>query len=1409
MKRKLLRILSTVLAVMLTVTVGAPLASAVPSDVKIVSLRTDYAEDPIGIDSENPVFSWEMSSDARGILQTHYQLTVREGAEDGSVVWDSGKVEDGRSNNIEYAGTALKSQTVYYWSVTVWDNKGGKTVSDTASFETGLYEQEDWSGAKWLKYSAVGGSDDDVSDTVNYVYETDFQITHDNMGLIFSAQDSSSFYMWAVNTNNGSHPNLRRHIFSGGNVSYVEDITLPEQFTKDSLMGSEHHIAVAVKGNTVTTSIDGVVVDEYTDNSGALILGRFGVRFHNEGARFDNMKAVAYGDDGSEQVLIDADFEDNVNPFTQGTIVTVNGSKKLLVESTGDEIRVFEKTESEPKDIHYTYDLDFQIVRDNLGVSFSAQNTGNFYMWAINTNNSSHPYLRRHVFTNNSAGNVQDITLPSQFTAASLKDREHHLTIEVEGYKVTTTLDGVVVDTYTDTAGSLCEGYFGFRFHNEAARVDNVKAVSYRDSGEYVLIDSDFENGVNPFNGGNVVDVNGNKKLYMESSGETKILENRISAASMFRKDFTVGKKIESARLYASALGVSDYYINGQRVGTKSENGMVYDELKPGWTDYDDTVFYLTYDVTDMIKQGDNAIGAEVASGWYNGVIAVRGGSTYSGLDNGLMMKLDITYSDGTSDTIVTDGSWTALKDGCVSYADIYNGEVYNANKDSISVWSKSGYNDAEWYPAAIKNDYRGRVMAAIGSKVQSRTELTRTPESIVKYSGVKDNGSTYGEIDNVTNPTFPFTLKEGETVIFDLGQNIAGWEQLNITGEKNTVVDIHFGEMLNDSGDASRKNDGPKGSVYNANYLEAKASGQYIMNGDPDGETYNPRFTFYGFRYIEITATRDVVINDVKGIVVGNANEENSSFETSDTSVNQLYSNIIWGQRCNFLSTATDCPQRNERLGWTADTHIFSRTAMYNSDAVGFYRKWLRDMRDSQFGPESGLHEGAYPDVAPNTHIVGGGNGGWAEAGIIVPYYLYLMYGDVQLIKEHFESMEKFMDFLERYSAANQEGEWKYGGGGAASGDWVSPELNDAGVKRYISVTYYAYSAMLMAEMSQAIGKTQAAEKYQTLYDNIKAEFAKRYVNDDGTLKVASQTTYLLALKLDLYPTKELADKGLQILLKKIENNGNRLSTGFIGTSILAQTLSDVGATDMAYTLLLSHDYPSWLYSVDQGATTIWENWDSYTLENGFKDPGMNSFNHYAYGAVGEFMYRYMAGIEADEKDPGFKHFILQPTLDGANRISYVKASYDSVYGEIKSAWEIDDDGRITYEAKVPANTTATLYLPVEEADDVILVDNEVIADCADVEYKGIEDGKAVIELGSGSYTFKVQSKDAPIPEVIIPGDVDNNKVVNVSDIMTLKGLIMTGKWDEKQLKAGDIDKNNTLNVSDMLAIKNIIMAS
>jgi len=810
------------------------------------------------------------------------------------------------------------------------------------------------------------------------------------------------------------------------------------------------------------------------------------------------------------------------------------------------------------------------------------------------------------------------------------------------------------------------------------------------------------------------------------------------SGIPMFRKTFELEKKvIKSAKIYSSALGVYDLFINGNRVGTTSEdNKIIYDELKPGWTDYSKTVQYTTYDVTNILQQGSNVIGAQVAAGWWRGPVCH---GQYGNLDLSFIGKLVIFYTDGSTKTVVTDNSWRTSSDGAVRMADIYMGETYDACKESS--WKTPGYDDSSWLQTTISTDFKGQLKAFIGPAVQVRPTLTRHPVTITIYNGNKNNGSTFGTINinkTVIGPGSIF-LKKGETVVYDMGQNMVGWVKFTAKSKTGTQMKIRFGEMLNDSGQSSKGNDGPAGSIYTANLRSAKATLKYTFKGSKEGETYQPSLTFFGFRYCEITASEDVQIGSLSGEVVGSANKEGSSFKTSNPLVNQLYSNIIWGQRSNFLSIPTDCPQRDERLGWTGDTQLFSRAASYNADVASFFQKWMGDMRDSQ------RKDGAYPDVAPIAWV-GYGQGAWGDAGIIVPWNIYLMYNNTDIIAENFESMEKHMAFL----AAQAGNGYRFNGSGTNYGDWIAYEKTD---NRYVSVCYYAYVARLMSKMSGVLS-VEAGDvydmkqaKYGTLYEKIKNEFQKRYVNSDGSLKESSQTAYLLALKLELFPDEKTKENGVAYLTKKIADNGDKLSTGFIGTGTLNQTLSENGAINTAYNLLLQRNNPSWLYSVDQGATTIWERWDSYTLEKGFGDVSMNSFNHYSYGAIGEWMFRYMAGIEIDESAPGFRHIILQPMPDlrdqlpkGQDRITLVEGKYNSDYGSIKSAWKMDKKGKLSYTVSIPANTTATMTLPLQKSTDEFF-EGSVRADKANgVSFVKKEAQKVIYELKSGTYNFHVK---------------------------------------------------------------------
>jgi alpha-L-rhamnosidase len=556
--------------------------------------------------------------------------------------------------------------------------------------------------------------------------------------------------------------------------------------------------------------------------------------------------------------------------------------------------------------------------------------------------------------------------------------------------------------------------------------------------------------------------------------------------------------------------------------------------------------------------------------------------------------------------------------------------------------------------------------------------------------------------------------------VILDLGQEIVGWPKITFNAEKGTSLEVFFAELLNDSGVRSRGNDGPKGSMYIENYRSALARYFVIASGE-ENETRAPSHCFYGFRYIEIRPDRDIELVSVVGQVVGSDLTEGGTFTCDDPEVNQLYSNIVWGMRGNYLYIPTDCPQRNERLGWTGDTQIFCGAASYIANIRPFMHKWLLDARDSQQG-----YEGAYGDIIPRTNIVGCGNAAWGDAGIIVPYRLWLMYHDEEIVRTHYDSMEYYMEYLTRNGLK---------GPNPVYGDWLNYDITD---KAYISACYYAYDADLMARFSNILGKTDRAEHYAKLREDIVNEWKKNYIKD-GYLTINTQCAYLLAFAFDLVPA-ELEKQFKERLRSLIVDNDYTLSTGFVGTGVLCQTLDKADMNDLAYSLLLQTKDPSWLYSVRQGATTVWERWNSYTKEKGFGDVGMNSFNHYAYGAVAEWLYSGVCGICPDENDTGFRHFIVRPNPDlrtfipeGQKRICSAKATYTSDHGKIESAWALKD-GAYYYTVVIPEGTSATVSL-ITDSDVLTFNTLEVKAEELNAKRNG---NRLEFELGAGKYVIK-----------------------------------------------------------------------
>ncbi|MDP2982998.1 MAG: family 78 glycoside hydrolase catalytic domain [Candidatus Latescibacter sp.] len=678
--------------------------------------------------------------------------------------------------------------------------------------------------------------------------------------------------------------------------------------------------------------------------------------------------------------------------------------------------------------------------------------------------------------------------------------------------------------------------------------------------------------------------------------------------APYFRKTFDTGKKsVRRAMLYISARGMFEAHINGKRVGK--------DMLAPEYTDYSKRIQYRAYDITGMLRPGKNAIGAIVGDGWYSGYIGGIMIRNYYGVQNGLLAELRLELSDGSEQTVATDASWKCSL-GPILDSDMLLGETYDARKE-IPGWDGPAFDDSVWENASVMDKTDAPLVAQHAEPVQVVKELRPV---------------------KMTEP------KPGEFV-FDMGQNFAGWARLKVMGPSGTTVTMRFAEMLN-----------PDGSLYTANLRRARSIDRYTLRGGGQ-EMYEPHFTFHGFRYVEITGyPGKPALDALTGCVITSTTPQIGTFDCSNPMVNKLVSNILWGQMSNFISIPTDCPQRDERQGWMGDAQIFIRTATYNADAAAFITKWMQDVADEQ------TPQGAFTDTCPFIKGLGGdGAPGWGDAGIIVPWTFYQVYGDKKIIGDHYRSMARWMDYLQggnpnylRKNLLNNN-----------YGDWLSIKANTP--KDLLATAYWAYDARLMSRMARVIDNDSDAARYEDLFRKIRAAFQKEYLSPEGRIRGETQTGYLLALYMDLLP-EELRVKAAQYLVEDIRSKGWHLSTGFIGVRHLAPVLTRMGYPDVAYRLLNNDTFPSWGYSIKQGATTIWERWDGWTEDKGFQDPGMNSFNHYSLGSVGEWLYSSVAGIDLDPEKPGFKHIIIRPVPGGG--LTYARARYQSIHGLIQSSW-------------------------------------------------------------------------------------------------------------------------------------------
>ncbi|WP_067433289.1 family 78 glycoside hydrolase catalytic domain [Nocardioides jensenii] len=751
---------------------------------------------------------------------------------------------------------------------------------------------------------------------------------------------------------------------------------------------------------------------------------------------------------------------------------------------------------------------------------------------------------------------------------------------------------------------------------------------------------------------------------------ENGVMSAEQKALPLLRRDFVLDKQIASARLYSTALGVYRAEINGQRVGDH--------ELAPGWTDYSQLVQYQVYDVTDHLQQGENTIGAELSNGWYAGHLAWVGANRY-GSDPAFLARLEVTYEDGTTEVVGTDESWTTTP-GPVLEADLLMGETYDYRRQ-VPGWSEPDAT-GDWSPARVLTPSPGELHAQ-----------TDPPARVTEERDVVE----------LTHP-------QSDVSIYDLGQNMVGWVKVRLTGEAGDVVRIRHGEVLN-----------PDGTLYTANLRTAKATETVTLGKDGTVE-FSPRFTSHGFRYVEITGLDDPpAAEEVTGIVVGTDNPAAASFSTSDPMLNQLQSNISWGIRGNFLSVPTDTPARDERLGYSGDLNAIADTAVFNQDTYAFLTKWLRDMRLRQHP------NGVMPGIAPGTEPGSRDSvatAGWGDGFITVTDALWRNHGDTSVIDENWSAMVRLVD---HWTAVAQDGIVPEGHG---IGDWLN--LNDPTPNTLLATAFYALDARLLSEMAAATRRDEAAGDYRALYDDVRAAFTARFIAPDGQVGTGSQAGYAMAIDMGLVPEEQLDAVGRKFVAA-IKARDWHLSTGFLGTPHLLPALSAVGRDDVAYRLLLEKQYPSWLYEVTKGATTTWERWDSIRPDGSFQDPGMNSFNHYAYGAVGEWMYSSIGGIQST--GPGYSTFRVAPRPGG--ELTHATISHYSPYGEIRSTWRTVSEDQLTLDVTVPANTVARVHVPAV-SERGVFEGGSLAADAPGVRFVRMQDGAAVFEVGSGDYAFE-----------------------------------------------------------------------
>ena len=1098
------------------------------------ALKTEYMENPLGLDCARPRFSWQLDGEEHNIYQYQYRLRVGSGPEMDDV-WNSGVVSSSVSAGVAYGGPALAPCTRYYWQVTVWytwgegNRQNGVCTSDgKAWFETGFMDgsMEPWNGAQW-----IGPRYLTVSPDVKGIFEleTAFYIGKDSTraGIVLGAND-------------------RR------------------------LLDRENYFRFDVDVSTIPARLSiyrvGIDPKDCADTPIAA------------------MDIVDYDSEAREPVITEVNKHDrhviNIQITGNCEYTSIDGKR---IDVTTREMP-WGGTQEAPRQINPLGNNDVN--------TFPRLNEIGFYVPQGHTADFEYIKLRHlrkpdAVFFEETAGKGMNVDCTGK--AGSIFEAAF-------------------------ASGAMCVASAG----SAASVLGAVAALDSRGPAVYRIAAKDC-----------AVMVTGNP-------GHTSI--------PMLRRSFTLSDKpVASARLYATARGIYECRINGRAVTDTW--------LNPGQTQYDRHLMYQVYDVGSLLAPGENALGVILASGWWSDAQTfVLGNYNYYGDRESFLGKLVVTYEDGSREELVSDTAhWKYSPDGPWTYAGLFHGEHYNAVVgEAYEHFSEPGFDDSAWLtpdkilPTAIGE---GEVE---GNAFMHWPYVNQQEPKLIAQVG----GGVYAigefEAQSVTQP------REG-VYIYDMGFNIAGVPKLHLHGKRGAQAVIRFAEMLcPDLPEFA----GRVGTLMVENLRDADCTDLYTFRGDPEGEDYMPRFTFRGGRYIEVSGvTRPPKLSDVRIVQLSSLRELPGNVRVSNNLVNQFIDNVRRSQRANFISIPTDCPQRNERMGWDGDTSIFARTASFNSDVRLFYYRWLMAMRDLQ-------ENGKYPDIAP----VGGGFGGFTyeSAGLHVTWEVYQQYGDLRVIEDNYGAMTAFMD----YSAANRAAGQLVTPG--TLGDWLSPDPTDI---ELICLAFYGYNAYIMAKMAAAIGRWADSTRYEALYRELKQEFNERFFDHDtGKTKDDTQCSYALPLAFHMVDDALVERVGGNLARCTVAAD-HRVLTGFFGTAPLNPMLTATGHAETAFRLMEQTKCPSWLYPVTQGATSIWERWDSYTLENGFGgNNNMNSFNHYSLGAVCEWLYMYVLGIVRDEDCPGYRHFTVKPYTGS---FKFVRGSFETPYGTIEAGWELDDGGQ------------------------------------------------------------------------------------------------------------------------------------